>query len=133
MFSLLLFVPMSLYAFTKFVECNFHPTTCKSISNDALYVILHSKICWRKVELCQFGSGKSFWLSIIAKFAVAVEEGTTTLCTCTKECTKYHPTAAQCFWLAYHNDWSRWFSFSRFPHLFAVHVSVLRVGLQKSK
>ncbi len=36
---------MSLYAFTKFVECNFHPTTCKSISSDALYVILQSKIC----------------------------------------------------------------------------------------
>ncbi len=31
----------------------------------------------------------------------------------------------------YHNDWSRWFAISS-PHLLAVQVSVLWVGLQKS-
>jgi hypothetical protein len=45
-------------------------------------------------------------------------------------------TAAQCFWLAHHhNDWSRWFAISTPPSpvCFAVPVSVLWVGLQKSK
>jgi len=38
------------------------------------------------------------------------------LCTCRKECNKYDLSAAQCFLLAHHNDWSRWFaSSSRSP------------------
>jgi len=28
----------------------------------------------------------------------------------TNECNKYDLTAASCFWLANHNDWSRWFA-----------------------
>ncbi len=55
-----------------------------------------------------------------------------TVCTCTKECNKYDLTAAQCFWLAHHNDSSMWFTISRPPHLFAAPASVLWVGLQKS-
>ncbi len=39
---------MSLYIFTKSIKCNFHPTTCKSISSDALYVILHNKFVEEK-------------------------------------------------------------------------------------
>jgi hypothetical protein len=39
-------------------------------------------------------------------------KGTAALCTCRKECNKYDQTAAQCFWLAHHNDWSRWFPIS---------------------
>ncbi len=39
-------------------------------------------------------------------------KGTAALCTCRKECNKYDLTPAQCFWLAHHNDWSRWFAFS---------------------
>jgi hypothetical protein len=30
------------------------------------------------------------------------------MCTCKKEYSKYYLTATQCFWLAHHNDWSRW-------------------------
>jgi hypothetical protein len=52
-------------------------------------------------------------------------------CTWRKECKKYDLTAAQCFWLAHHNDSSRWFAISS-PHVFAVPVSVLQVGLLKS-
>jgi len=29
-----------------------------------------------------------------------------------KECNKYDLSAAQCFLLAHHNDWSRWFAIS---------------------
>jgi hypothetical protein len=44
----------------------------KSISNGALYVILHNKIGHPKV--CGFGSGKWFWLHmIVLRFAVAGE------------------------------------------------------------
>jgi len=56
-----------------------------------------------------------------------------------KQKTFYHHRIKECnmitdqhFWLAYHNDWSRWFDISSAP-LFAVAVSVLWVGLQKSK
>jgi hypothetical protein len=38
-----------------------------------------------------------------------------TLCTSQKECNKYDLTAAQCFWLAHHNDWFRWFVISSPP------------------
>jgi hypothetical protein len=34
-------------------------------------VTLHSKIKLRKVKICWFGSGKWFWLSKIAGYAVA--------------------------------------------------------------
>jgi hypothetical protein len=44
---------------------------CKSISSGARYVILHSKIRWRKSNLCRFGSGKWFWLRIIVQVALA--------------------------------------------------------------
>jgi hypothetical protein len=48
------------------------------------------------------------------------------------ECNEYDLTAPPCFWLAKHNDWSRWSSISS-SYLFAVLVSVLWVGLRKSK
>jgi hypothetical protein len=32
-----------------------------------------------------------------------------------KECNKYDLTAAQCFSLAHHNDWSTWFAISSSP------------------
>jgi hypothetical protein len=41
-----------------------------------------------------------------------VVKGASALCTCRKECKKYDPTAAQCFWSAHHNDLSRWFAIS---------------------
>jgi hypothetical protein len=57
------------------------------------------------------------------------------LCTCWRreECNKYNLTAAPYFLLVSHNDWSRWFAISSSSQLFAVPVSVLRVGLPKSK
>jgi hypothetical protein len=54
------------------------------------------------------------------------------ICTCREEYNKYDMTRAPCFWLANHNDWSRWFAVSS-SHLFAVPISVLRVALGKSK
>jgi hypothetical protein len=57
-------------------------------------------------------------------------KGAATLCTCIKECNKYDLTAAQCFRLAHHIDWYRWFA-TVMLHLFTVPVSVLWVGLRK--
>jgi hypothetical protein len=37
-------------------------------------------------------------------------KGAAALCTSRKECNKYDPIAAQCFSLAHHNDWSKWFA-----------------------
>jgi hypothetical protein len=42
-----------------------------SISSGARYVILHSKIRWRKSKECWFGSGKWFQLYIIGRVAAA--------------------------------------------------------------
>jgi len=75
----------------------------KSISCRAQYVILHNKIGWRKPTICRFGSAKLPTLPWPVKGAWA-------LCTSRKECNKYDLTAAQCFWLAHHNDSSRWSS-----------------------
>jgi hypothetical protein len=51
------------------------------------------------------------------------------------ECNTYDLIAAQCFWLAHHNDWSRWFAISSPPPICcpSFTVSVWWVGLQKSK
>jgi len=53
--------------------------TSSSISSGAQYVILHSKIGWRKSKVCRFGSGKWFWLCIIASVVVAGERGRSTV------------------------------------------------------
>ncbi len=81
----------------------------KSISNGVQYVILHSTIGWTNSNICRFDSGKWFWLSIIAHVAVAGKRRSNTV-HLQKECNKYDVTAAQCFWSAHHNDWSRWFA-----------------------
>jgi hypothetical protein len=60
-------------------------------------------------------------------------KGTTTqLCTSKIECNKLYLTAAQYFSLVDYNDWSRWFAISS-PHVHAVPVTVLLVGLPKRK
>jgi hypothetical protein len=70
----------------------------KSISSGASYVILHSKIRWRKVKTMRV------WLRKISLHSLqGLVKGSRMLCTCTKECNKFDLTAAQCFWLAYHN------------------------------
>ncbi len=42
-------------------------------------VNLHSKIGWRKSNLCGYGSGKWFWLGRIAHFAVPGKRGSSTV------------------------------------------------------
>ncbi len=69
-------------------------------------LIPQRKIGWRKEKTFPFGSGKWSWLSIIEHFAVVGERFSW------RECNKYDLTAAQYFWLANHNDWSRWFAIS---------------------
>ncbi len=41
-----------------------------------------------------------------------LEKDATMLCTCRKECNTYDRTADQCFSLAHHDDWYRWFAIS---------------------
>jgi hypothetical protein len=41
----------------------------RSLSSSARYAILHSAIGGRKSNICQFGSGKWFWLCIIVEVA----------------------------------------------------------------
>jgi hypothetical protein len=57
-------------------------------------------------------------------------KGATQLGTSKKECNKLDLTAAQYFRLVDHNDWPRWFTISS-PHVYAVPVTVLLVGLPK--
>jgi hypothetical protein len=64
-----------------------------------------------KSKFPRFGSGKWFWLSITAQFAVAGECAVL----CRKECNKYDLTSVQWFLLAHHNDLSRWFAISSPP------------------
>jgi len=66
----------------------------------------------RKAEMCWFGSGKWFWLSIIARSLLWLVKRAAPLYTCRKGCNKYDVTACQCLWLAHHNHWSRWFAIS---------------------
>jgi hypothetical protein len=86
----------------------------KSISSGAQYVvILQSKNGWRKSNptyagLAQENGFGSAWLRSLPWLV----KGSAVLCTCKKECNKYDLTAAQCFWLTHHNDWSRWFVIS---------------------
>jgi hypothetical protein len=86
----------------------------KSISCGAQYVILHSEIGWRKVKTCRFGSRQLFWLCIIAHFRAACERCNNVVAHTPpwKECNKYDLMSVQYFWLAPHNDWSRWFAIS---------------------
>jgi hypothetical protein len=94
---------MSLYSFTNFVECNFHPTTCESISSSVSCVILHSKFVEKSQNML-------VWLKkiILAQHKCKVWNGYgrkhSNVMHLHKKCKKYHSTAAQCFLLAYHND-----------------------------
>jgi hypothetical protein len=72
----------------------------------------------KKVNICRFRS----WTWVFF-FSCAPARG---------ECNKYDLTDVPWFRLVNHTDWSRWFAISS-SHLFTVIVSVLWVGLQKSK
>jgi hypothetical protein len=77
-------------------------------------VIPHNKKGCTKSNICQFDSGKWFWLSIFAQVSVAGKRLSSAVHLKIK-CNKYDLTAAQCFWLAHHNDWSRWFVINSAP------------------
>jgi hypothetical protein len=55
-----------------------------------------------------FGSAQLWTMPWLVKCAAL-------LCTCRKECNKYDLTASQCFSLAHHNDWSKWFAICSVP------------------
>ncbi len=77
---------------------------------------------------CVFGSSpkRLEWPGGALVAAGSLQPATTTTCTCSKECNKYDDsTAAQCFWLAYQNDWSRWFPISSPPPLCCPNFSFM--------
>jgi len=104
----------------------------------------HSKIGWRKLKTCRFSSRNWFWLRLrcLIKCAatlctslkecnkfdltvlLSVSDWLTVpdkmrcnaVCTSLKECNRFDLTVLlECFWLAYHNDLSRWFTISSPP------------------
>jgi hypothetical protein len=79
--------------------------------------------------MCWFSSGNWFFSTKFVQLAVAGKRRNTVV-TSEKECNKLDLTAAQYFSLVDANDWSRWFAISR-PHIYAVPVRVLLVGLPK--
>jgi hypothetical protein len=97
------------------------------------YVIMHSKIGWRKVKICQFGSGKWIWLSIIGQFAVPAKS-------CNTKNIQYRPQKKSVI----NGIWQLLSVSNRsiimigpsglllvVPHIYALPVSVLWLGLQK--
>jgi hypothetical protein len=111
----------------------------KIISSGAQYVTLHSKSGWRKSNTCRFDSEK--WFGSIQLYRLQwLVKVSAALCTYKKECTKYDLTAAQCFWLAHHNDWSRWFVINSPPPICCPSLSfiggvakeyITKLGLEK--
>jgi hypothetical protein len=65
---------------------------------------------------------------VCAQFADAGKKEQQSCASAREECNKYDLTDAPCFWLAKHNDWSKWFAISS-SHIFA--VSVLWGGVAK--
>jgi hypothetical protein len=99
-----------------------HNTHSKSISNgmwsEQLYwmkKIQHMSVWLRKLVLAQHNCARLPWLV----------KGAGALCTCRKECNKYEPIAAHCFWLVHHNDWSRWFAISSPPPIWCLGLSLM--------
>jgi hypothetical protein len=52
-------------------------------NNSAEYVTLHTKMRWKKVSICRFGSGNWFLSCVFAQFAEAGKtHSNNDLCTC---------------------------------------------------
>ncbi len=68
----------------------------------------------------------------IAQFAEAGKKRITVVHLLEKSVINMIESDAPCFWLVDHNNWSRWFAICS-SDLLAIPVSVLCVGLQKSK
>jgi hypothetical protein len=97
----------------------------KSIPTGAQYETLKIKVGWRKVNICCFGSGKWFFSCIFVRFAEAGKKRSKAVHLLEKSV--INMICAPCFWLANHNDLSRWFAISN-SHLFADPVSILWLG-----
>ncbi len=52
-------------------------------------------------------------------------KGSAAVWTWRKECNKYDLTPAQCFWLAHHNDSSKWFAISSPPPICCPSISFI--------
>jgi len=96
-----------------------------------VYVTPDSKIYCEKVKMCRVISPISFSAPNWWRLPWLVK-GATKVCTSKKECNKLDLTVAQYCWLVDHNDWPKWFAISS-PHICAVPVTVLLVGLPKRK
>jgi len=87
--------------------------------------------------MCRFWSRQTVLASAhfaAAQCAVAGKRRNTIVHLQKKSVIKYDLTAAPCFSLAHHNDWSRPFTTNLVvPHLFAIPVSILWLGLQRSE
>ncbi len=119
----------------------------RATPTSAEYATLHSKIRWRKVKTRSFSSGKWFYCSCTGALTLLAEASKSrskpvhllekSVINRTwlllpgfhwlKSVMNIILTAPPCFWLAKHNDWSRWSSITS-SHLFAVLVSVLLGG-----
>jgi len=81
---------------------------------------------WNYTSLAEengFGSAEFHSLRWLIK-------GKATVCTSRNECNKDHMTAAKCFWLAHHNDWSRWFVISSSPTYLLSHFQGWQQSIQ---
>jgi hypothetical protein len=92
--------------------CNPTPTSAlvRASPRAVICVILHTKIWMKK---CQ---NKAVWLTkmVLAQhncIGCGGKSHSNSVWTCINECNKHDLTAARCFWLAHHNNWSRWFGF----------------------
>jgi hypothetical protein len=81
-------------------------------------VIVHLKIGWKKVQRCWFNSAKISWHFCIVDWGQWKAQQ---CAPCERERERergvsyYDLIATPCFWLANHNDWSRWSAISSLP------------------
>jgi len=76
---------------------------------------------------------EKFKYASLAQCLLWLVKGTATVCTSKKECNKYDLTGAHGFWLAHHNDWSRWFATSSPPPISCPSLSFMCGVAKKSK
>ncbi len=68
---------------------------------------------------CWFSSGKWFCSCMFCRGWLGWHKPEQSCARAGEECNKYDLTATPCFWLADHDDWSKWFAISSPPHLCA--------------
>ncbi len=106
------------------VHCNVHYKNITNIStmlintcfNLLFWIFIILKVflgvpsMWSYIVKLDEKKSKTFWLGIIMSVKCAAM-----LCTCKKESDKHDLIVIQCFWLAHHNDWSKWFAITSPP------------------